>query len=234
MRSRRSLDLTGVLPIALALGGCFVEETPSDRNPVASTVAQSDTGDADDSQGYESGQVSGGTSGTSGGSPGSATQTSGDGSTGSVHADDSSGDGGSEGGGTIDVTLSGCDVDLGGTVVVSYNGSLGVASVYDGAALTGSLQFDLDGVGVYALSTQHRVDTGTVVNLVEITQGTWTNLDPDGFNGRDTIGGTLTVTQWDPASGVSELHFENVSLRNTSTAGVCTIDGTIVTTHVYP
>lgn len=152
--------------------------------------------------------------------------------------DDSGGDdSGAQGGGTIDVTLSGCDIDLGGTVVVSYNGSLGVASIYDmGATLTGSFQFDLDVTAPDSmeLSSQHRVDTGNVLNLVD-TSSTWTNLDADALSGQpDTIGGTLVISAWDPAAGISELEFDNVSLRNVSDGGVCTVNGTIVTTELYP
>ncbi len=140
------------------------------------------------------------------------------------------------GGGTIDVTLSGCEIDLGGTVVVSYNGSLGVASVYDGgASLSGSFQFDLDGAGTMQLSTQHRIDTGNVINMVEIDQGTWTNLDADALSGGvDTIGGTLVVNTWDPTAGVADIEFQSVSLLNVVDGNVCTIDGTIVTTEIYP
>ncbi len=145
-------------------------------------------------------------------------------------------DSGARGGGTIDVTLSGCDVDLGGTVVVSYNGSLGVASVYDsGSTLTGSFQFDLDGPGTMVLSTQHRVDTGNVVNMVDIARGTWTNLDSDALTGQpDSIGGTLIVDVWEPSQGRAELELQGVSLLNVVSGGVCTIDGTITTTELYP
>ncbi|MEM9454667.1 MAG: hypothetical protein AAGF11_10845 [Myxococcota bacterium] len=140
------------------------------------------------------------------------------------------------GGGTIEVTLRGCDIDLGGTVVVTYNGSLGIASVYDdGATLTGSFQFELDGPGTMALSSQHRVDTGNVINMVQVAQGTWTNLDADALaGGRDRIGGTLSVNTWDPASGVSDLELQGVSLLNVASGNVCTVDGTIVTTELYP
>lgn len=139
-------------------------------------------------------------------------------------------------GGTIDVTLSGCDVDFGGTVVVSYNGSLGVASVYDmGATLTGSFQFDLDGPATMALSTQHRVDTGTVVNMVDIAQGTWTNMDADALSGgADSIGGTLDVQVWSPARGQAEIVFDGVSLMNVVSGNVCTLDGTIIAEQLYP
>ncbi len=65
------------------------------------------------------------------------------------------------------MTISGCSIDFGGTVVVSYNGSLGVASVYGGGAvLTGSFQFDQLELGAITLSSQHRVDTGVVINMV--------------------------------------------------------------------
>ena len=144
--------------------------------------------------------------------------------------------GSDEGGGSIDVTLTGCDVDFGGTVVVSYNGSLGVASVYDsGATLTGSFQFDLDGPATFQLSTQHRVDTMTIVNMVDIGQGTWTNLDSDALSGGvDSIGGTLDVQVWEPSEGRAEIVFDSVSLMNVSTGNVCTIDGTVVAEELYP
>jgi|GEM_PF-2485155 len=163
---------------------------------------------------------------TSGGSTSEA-ETSGTGS-------DSNG--GDDGGGSIDVTLTGCDIDFGGTVVVSYNGSLGVASVYDmGASLTGSFQFDLDGPATFALSTQHRVDTGTVVNMVDIGQGTWTNLDSNALpDGPDTIGGTLSVDVWNPSQGEAEITFDGVSLLNITNGNVCTIDGTVIAEELYP
>lgn len=140
-----------------------------------------------------------------------------------------------EGGGVIDVTLSGCDVDLGGTVVVSYNGSLGVASVYDqGATLSGSFQFDELSVGSFEITSQNRVDTGLVINLTNASN-TWTNLDSDALvSGNDTISGTLTVETWSPARGVSVLHLDAVTLRNVVDGGLCTVNGTIETTQLYP
>jgi hypothetical protein len=219
-----------VLPAVLAAQGCTVVTSDDDDrvSTGSATEATNDTeltgssegsGDADPTS--ASGESTGDHDGDQTGSPEDSTGETG---------------GGDEGGGVIDVVLSGCDVDLGGTVVVTYNGSLGVASVYDGGAtLSGSFQFDLAGTGVYALSSQHRVDTGTVVNLVDVAQGTWTNLDADALSGGvDTIGGTLTVHTWDPASGVADLALDGVSLRNVSDANVCTIDGTIVTTKLYP
>ncbi|MEM6292417.1 MAG: hypothetical protein AAGA54_14175 [Myxococcota bacterium] len=151
--------------------------------------------------------------------------------------DESSGGGERQDGGEIDVTLTGCAVDFGGSVVVTYNGSLGVASVYDsGATLTGSFQFDLDGAGTMQLSSQHRVDTGNVINMVDIGQGTWTNLDSDALvpGGVDTIGGTLVVESWNPSEGEAVIGFQGVSLRNVVDGGVCTIDGTVTAETLYP
>lgn len=138
--------------------------------------------------------------------------------------------------GSVDVTLSGCDVDFSGDIVVSYNGSLGVASVANqGATLTGSFQFDLDGPATFALSTQHRVDTGTVINLVDPGQGTWTNLDPDSFGSKvDAVGGTLDVSVWTPNEGMAVIEFTSVSLVNVTNGNVCTIDGTVETEELYP
>ena len=157
-------------------------------------------------------------------------------SDGTTETEGSTTDSGADGGGTIDVTLSGCDIDFGGTVVVTYNGSLGVASIYDmGATLSGSFQFDLDGPATMALSTQHRVDTGTVVNMVDVAQGTWTNMDSDALpDGPDSIGGTLDVQVWSPARGRAEIVFDGVSLMNVASGNVCTIDGTIVAEELYP
>ena len=162
--------------------------------------------------------------------------TSTDAETGSETGAESESDSGEVGGGSIDVTLTGCDVDFGGTIIVSYNGSLGVASVYDsGATLTGSFQFDLDGAGTMALSSQHRVDTGNVINMVDIGQGTWTNLDSDALSGgEDSIGGTLDVNVWNPSRGQAELTFNAVSLMNVGNGNVCTIDGTVVAEELYP
>lgn len=145
-------------------------------------------------------------------------------------------DGGTMGGGTIDVTLSGCNIDFGGTVVVSYNGSLGVASIYDmGATLSGSFQFDLQSTGAMMLSSQHRVDTGNIINMVDTVQGTWTNLDADALaGGVDSISGTLTVNTYNPSAGEADLQFDGVTLMNVVDGSTCTIDGSIVTTELYP
>lgn len=205
-------------------GGSQTSETAGEQTSGGSGGSSTDSATSSNSSGDDASATDATTAGSdSGGSEGDGGSSSGD-------------TGAGQGGGTIDVTLTGCDVDLGGTVVVSYNGSLGVASIYDmGATLSGSFQFDLDGTGVMQLSSQHRVDTGNVVNLVDVAQGTWTNLDADALTGApDTIGGTLTINAWDPAAGISDLQLDGVSLLNTVNGNVCTIDGTIVTDQLYP
>lgn len=234
----RLSSLFACAPLLLAIGCVVVDDDDEASSGMESAPGTGGvtTGDSGTSAG-----TSGDGSSSASSTEGTSTSTSGttndpSGSTGAESGSTGSGEsGGDEGGGTIDVTLTGCDVDLGGTVVVSYNGSLGVASVYDnGASLTGSFQFDLQGTGAIALSTQHRVDTGEVINLVD-TSTTWTNLDSDSLSGGvDRIGGTLTVNTWDPANGVSDIAFDGVSLLNVVTGNVCTIDGTIVTTELYP
>jgi hypothetical protein len=233
--SRRSSFL--VLSIVLACGGDDAEgdasSAPSSTvaNPTTSTTEDVDvesTADENDSVGDAS-------SGDDPSTDPSIAESSGDPSATDPTADATGESGGDpQGGGVIDVTLSGCDVDLGGTVVVSYNGSLGVASVYDGATLTGSFQFDQLAVGVFEISSQQRVDTGLVINLTDVSS-TWTNLDSDGLvSGNDTISGTLTVDAWSPSRGVSSLQLDAVTLRNVVDGGLCTVNGTIETTMLYP
>ena len=230
--------------VASLLVACATESDDGTTAASLSSTASGATAGTD--AGSDDTAPSGATGGATGGATSGEASADGDASTGGgdssaeVTSDPSetsgsSDDGGAMGGGTIDVTLSGCEIDLGGTVVVSYNGSLGVASVYDnGASLSGSFQFDQLEVGTIELSSQHRVDTGMVVNLVDTTS-TWTNLDAAALGGGvDTISGTLTVETWAPARGQSLLQFDAVTLRNVVDGGLCTVDGTIETTALYP
>ena len=87
----------------------------------------------------------------------------------------------------------------------------------------------------FELSTQHRIDTGTVINLVDPQQGTWTNLDSDSFeSGQDDVSGTLDVSSWAPAQGVSTIEFAGVSLVHVVDGTVCIINGSLETTMLYP
>lgn len=253
-----------LLPLLVLGVGCPADDdsepAATDTDAVATDSASGSASNSAGSSmsGTSAGTTSGTSAGTSGGTSAGTTAdsdtvatsdsdpTTGEGTSGSSGGPDDTGettvdteaesDSSSEqGGGTIDVTLDGCTIDLGGTVVVSYNGSLGVASVYDsGSNLTGSFQFDIPQPGTMQLSTQHRVDTETVVNLVDTTS-TWTNLDPDSFgDAMDRVSGTLAITDWNPSEGQSSIAFTDVALVNVVDNSVCTINGTIETTELYP
>lgn len=136
--------------------------------------------------------------------------------------------------GEVAVTTS-CGADFGGEIVVSFNGSFGVGSLRGGFQLVSSLQFDLAGQsGTITLGTQHRIQTGLVVNLV--IGSTWTNLsqDVDVITGAvpDTITGTLVVHDYRPEVGVVAIDLVNVRLQNASDLSFCTLNGTVRTSRL--
>lgn len=138
--------------------------------------------------------------------------------------------------GQVNLTFSGCSPDFGGDIVVSYNGSLAVGSLAaGGSTLLASLQFDLGGYrNSLPLSTQHRIDTGVVVNLVAPT--TWTNIAQDSrvYTGEipDPISGVLIVNRYTPAQGITDISFSNVTLQNVVDDSLCTINGTITSQRI--
>ena len=104
-----------------------------------------------------------------------------------------------------------------------------------GPTLTASLQFDLRGQsGTIPLSSNHRVQTGLVVNLV--TWSTWTNIAQDSavFTGMapDPISGTLVVHAWDPAAGISDIELRGVTIQNVSDRSLCTLNGRAQTSRL--
>ncbi len=136
--------------------------------------------------------------------------------------------------GSVVLSTTGCTADFSGDIVVGYNGSLGIASLR-GPTLTASLQFDLRGQsGTIQLSSNHRVQTGLVVNLV--TWSTWTNLAQDSavFTGMapDPITGTLVVHTWDPAAGIADIELRGVTIQNVSDRSLCTLNGRAQTSRL--
>lgn len=127
----------------------------------------------------------------------------------------------------------GCAPTFDGDVVVVRNSESIAVSATSGGALTGSVQLDLDGAGASeTLSSQHRVDTGQVINVVTTT--TWTNLAMDsggvlGGTVPDPIGGTLTIGAYRPDEGVLDVTFTGVTLQNPSDGTLCTVDGRLQT-----
>lgn len=132
----------------------------------------------------------------------------------------------------VELTFSGCAPDLSGDVVVVRNAeSIAISST--GAGSFGSIQLALqDQRGSVALGTQHRVDTGAVINVVSGT--TWTNIAMDSagvLSGEvaDPIGGTLSVDNYDESAGMIDVTFSGVTLQNPSDGSVCQIDGRLRT-----
>lgn len=138
--------------------------------------------------------------------------------------------------GNVGLSFVGCTPDFGGEIVVSYNGSIAIGSVRN-HVLTSSLQFDLNGTGTDVLSSQHRIQTGEVINLV-IGGTTWTNISTDADvitgNAPDPIGGTLVVTDYAPSAGRIDAVFTNVTLADTQAGSVCRINGTATATRLAP
>lgn len=132
----------------------------------------------------------------------------------------------------VDLTFSGCAPDFSGDVVVVTNAESIAVSATSGGALTGSIQLDLDDVsGTVALSTQHRVDTGAVINVIIGT--TWTNIAMDSrvLAGEipDPIGGTVRIDSYSRADGVMDLTFTGATLQNPSDGTICRVDGRLQT-----
>ncbi|MFK7984430.1 MAG: hypothetical protein AB8I08_00235 [Sandaracinaceae bacterium] len=133
----------------------------------------------------------------------------------------------------VDLTFSGCSPSFDGDVVVVRNGESIAVSSTSGGTLTGSIQLALEeDLGPVTLSTQHRVDSGSVINVVVGT--TWTNIamrSSEVLSGTltDPIGGALQLRAYDEASGVIDVDFVGVTLQNPSDGTVCRVDGTLVT-----
>lgn len=133
----------------------------------------------------------------------------------------------------VDLTFTGCGPRFDGDVVVVRNSDSIAVSATEGGALTGSVQLDLmEGTGTYELSTRHRVDTGSVVNVIVST--TWTNIAMDsgavlGEGAPDPIEGQLVVRAYDEAAGVIDMDFVGVVLQNPSDGTLCRIEGTLET-----
>jgi len=135
-----------------------------------------------------------------------------------------------------DVALTfggGCAPSFAGDVVVVRNSESIAVTSTAGGSVTGSVQLDLDGAGPSeTLSSQHRVDTGQVVNV--ITSTTWTNLAMDsggvlGGTVPDPIGGTLTIADYRPNDGILDITFTGVTLQNPSDGTICSVDGRLQT-----
>jgi hypothetical protein len=84
------------------------------------------------------------------------------------------------------------------------------------------------------ISTAARISSGVVLNVLDTTSTTFTNLSQDSAvlagNAPDTISGTLTVRSYNNFTGVMDVTFNNVVLESVRADGFCTLNGTLTTT----
>ncbi len=135
----------------------------------------------------------------------------------------------------VDVRFTGdCDARFTSRLMVtSSSGQVSVMS----SGLTGvtglvTMSFP-QGTGVYNLSTQQRMDTQTLVNVM-VGQRYWMNMTLDFAalsSGRiqDPITGRATVTEFDADLARTDVTFENVTVQNGQDGSLCTLNGRIQT-----
>ncbi|MEC7524688.1 MAG: protein kinase [Myxococcota bacterium] len=136
----------------------------------------------------------------------------------------------------IDLTFSGtCDPVFQGRRMVTGNAGTVSVLAMNGSTMTGSLQLALPASvrGTQQLSTQHRMDTQAVVNMM-VGQSIWTNMTMDLMavrNGRipDPVSGTMIVHQFDDELATVDIEFRNASLQNMRDGSSCTINGRLRT-----
>ena len=131
----------------------------------------------------------------------------------------------------IELSFAGCLPDLSGDVIVTSNDeSIAITST---AGSFGSIQLALqDERGNVSLSSQHRVDTGAVINIIAGT--TWTNMAMN-FSGvvngdiPDPIVGSLDVAVYDESAGMIDVTFNGATFQNPSDGSICQINGRLRT-----
>jgi len=135
----------------------------------------------------------------------------------------------------LDVTFSGdCSPNFNAMVTVtSGGGNVNVTSSNMGG-LTGAVYMGFpQGVATYTLSTQQRLDTQTVINVM-VGQQIWTNMTTDLMavrSGRipDPVNGTVEVREFDSELARADVTFRNVNLQNMRNGSICTLNGRLVT-----
>jgi len=135
----------------------------------------------------------------------------------------------------IDVTFSGaCTPNFNAMVTVSGGGGNVNLTSSNMGGLTGAVYMGFpQGIATYTLSTQQRMDTQTVINVM-VGQQIWTNLTTDLMavrSGRipDPISGTVEVREFDSDLARANVTFNNVNLQNMRNGSICTLNGRLVT-----
>lgn len=135
----------------------------------------------------------------------------------------------------IDVTFSGaCNPRFNNRLMVTGNaGSLNVMST-NMVGMTGAIMLTLEEEpGTINLSTQHRMDTQTAINVM-VGQRLWTNMTIDIVAvqaGRipDPVSGSITVTELDATLAVADVTFNDLTLQSTQDGSLCTLNGRLQT-----
>jgi hypothetical protein len=134
---------------------------------------------------------------------------------------------------TMGLTFTGdCTPRFNARVMVTGGDSLTVVST-GLAGIAGSITLMGLTPGTTSISSQHRIDTNTVINLMA-DRDIWTNLTMDNIavaRGRipDPISGSITVTEFDPELARCDITFQNVTLQHMQNGGICTINGRLQT-----
>ncbi|MBX3274911.1 MAG: protein kinase [Sandaracinaceae bacterium] len=136
---------------------------------------------------------------------------------------------------TIDVTFSGtCSPTFNARrMVTGGGGNVNVMSSNMGG-LTGAIYMGFPrGPGTYQLSTQQRMDTQTVINVM-VGQAIWTNMSMDVMairSGRiaDPVSGTVEVREFDSDLATADVTFRNASFQSMRDGSICTLNGRLVT-----
>ena len=131
------------------------------------------------------------------------------------------------------LTFSGaCAPRFTARVMVTGGDSLTVVST-GLAGIAGSLTLMSLPQGTTNISSQQRIDTNTVINVMA-DRDIWTNLTMDSVavaRGRipDPISGSITVTEFDPELARADITFQNVTVQHLQNGSICTINGRIQT-----
>ncbi|HEY0250056.1 MAG TPA: hypothetical protein VGC41_00965 [Kofleriaceae bacterium] len=131
-------------------------------------------------------------------------------------------------------TLTSSCATLQGRAIVNENGNLGIAFTEDDPPYTfeGSIQFQLPD-GFTGSVPNPEVWDGQDVNdrhIVAVTDSSYQLHGNHCWNGATPSGGSVTITEYDPAAGIVKASFVSYPLHSCTGSDVCTVTGAIETT----
>ncbi|MCH2109375.1 MAG: hypothetical protein MK135_08595 [Polyangiaceae bacterium] len=132
----------------------------------------------------------------------------------------------------FDMTFGNCELFWDPTLItVSNFDTISVTDTYSSEILTLELGEVVAGDEI-ELSSEHRSDTGLVINLQLYSGRFLTNLDTnydfqDGFDG---VSGAIIVNDWQPENGIMDIEFDAVTLVQLNSTSDCELNGRVKTT----